>query len=106
MLERNIYTIGWICAVGKELVAATSFLDEKHDDPDQLPTNDNNTYILGRIGKHNVVIAALPHWQYGLVSAATVARDMVCSFPNVRIGLLVGIGGGVPSAMRNVNYVN
>ncbi|KAH8587961.1 hypothetical protein B0O99DRAFT_694005 [Bisporella sp. PMI_857] len=102
MSELNIYTIGWICAVGKELVAATAFLDEKHDDPDQLPANDNNTYILGRIGKHNVVIAALPHWQYGLVSAATVARDMVRSFPNVRIGLMVGIGGGVPSPKHDI----
>ncbi|KAH8598616.1 ankyrin repeat-containing domain protein [Bisporella sp. PMI_857] len=102
MPELNIYTIGWICAVGKELVAATAFLDEKHDDPDQLPANDNNTYILGRIGKHNAVIAALPHWQYGLVSAATVARDMVRSFRNVRIGLMVGIGGGVPSPKHDI----
>ncbi|RYC63098.1 hypothetical protein CHU98_g3117 [Xylaria longipes] len=96
------YTVGWMCAVGKELVAARNFLDETHDSPDHIPVNDNNAYTLGRLGRHNIVIAALPHQQYGLVSAATVARDMVRSFPNVRIGLMVGIGGGAPSAKHDV----
>ena len=42
--------------------------------------------------RHNVVLAVLPKGQYGTTSAATVARDMVHSFPNVRVGLMVGIG--------------
>ncbi|KAI1318348.1 hypothetical protein F5Y16DRAFT_135141 [Xylariaceae sp. FL0255] len=96
------YTVGWICAVGEELVAAQNFLDEKHDEPDHVPANDNNTYTLGRLGKHNIVIAAMPHWQYGLVIAAIVARDMVRSFPNVRIGLMVGIAGGAPSPKHDI----
>jgi nucleoside phosphorylase len=91
------YTIGWICAVLREHVAALSFLDEKHDGLDEQPVNDNNNYTLGRIGKHNVVITALPHWEYGLINAANAARDLVRTFHNVRIGLLVGIGGGVPT---------
>lgn len=102
MSDPNLYTVGWICAVETELVAAASFLDEEHDDPDCLPVNDNNSYVLGRIGKHNVVIAALPDGQYGLVTAATVARDMIRSFPNVRIGLMVGIGGGAPTADHDI----
>ncbi|XDG06948.1 hypothetical protein ABKA04_006563 [Annulohypoxylon sp. FPYF3050] len=101
-LDFNGYTVGWICAVGKELVAARSFLDDEHDPPDHLPSNDNNAYTLGRIGRHNVVIAAMPVDQYGLVSAATVARDMVRSFPRVRIGLMVGIGGGAPSPRHDI----
>ena len=96
MSHLDAYTVGWICADGPELVAALEFLDEEHDAPDHLPINDNNTYSLGRIGKHNVVIATLPHWQYGIESAATVARDMARTFPHVRIGLMVGIGGGAP----------
>lgn len=96
------YTVGWICAIEVERVAAQAFLDEEHDEPDYLPVNDNNSYVLGRIGKHNVVIASTPHSQYGLVSAATVARDMVRSFPNVRIGLMVGIGGGAPSPKHDI----
>jgi nucleoside phosphorylase len=102
MSKLDAYTLGWICAVEKELVAATAFLDEKHEDLEEQPVNDNNTYILGRIAKHNVVIAALPHSQYGLVSAATVARDLARSFPNVRIGIMVGIGGGAPSPKNDI----
>lgn len=102
MADRRLFTVGWICAVGVELVAARALLDEKYDDLDEAPAQDNNTYKLGRIGNHNVVIAALPHSQYGLVSAATVARDMARSFPNVRFGLMVGIGGGAPSSKHDI----
>jgi len=57
---------------------------------------------LGRVGKHNVVTAVLPDGEYGTASAASIARDMLHSFPNVRIGLMVGIGGGVPSKGHDV----
>lgn len=96
------YIVGWICAIQTELVAAQAFLDEKYDIPDDIPVGDNNTYTLGRVGKHKVVIAVMPKYQYGLVNAATVARDMVRSFPNVRIGLMVGIGGGAPSQRHDI----
>jgi nucleoside phosphorylase len=64
--------------------------------------NDNNDYTLGKVGKHNVVIAVLPNGEYGISSAASVARDMLHSFPNVRIGLMVGIGGGAPSRKHDI----
>ena len=96
------YTVGWICAITTEFVAAQAFLDEAHEAPDYLAVHDNNNYALGKIGRHNVVIAVLPHDQYGTASAATVARDMLHSFPNVRIGLMVGIGGGAPSAKHDI----
>ena len=102
MSDPNIYTVGWICALSTEYVAAQSFLDEKHLGPEHVSPNDNNDYVLGNIGKHNVVIAVLPDGEYGTVSAAGVARDMLHSFPNVRIGLMVGIGGGVPSKKHNI----
>ncbi|GAQ11853.1 hypothetical protein ALT_9174 [Aspergillus lentulus] len=57
---------------------------------------DANAYFLGRIGDHNVVIACLPAETTGKVSAATVATDIIRSFPSIRFGLMVGIGGGVP----------
>lgn len=102
MPEPDEYTIGWICAIKTELVAATAFLDEKHDNPNFIPVNDDNAYVLGRIGKHNVVIAALPRGQYGLVSAATVARNLLHTFTNVRISLMVGVGGGAPSQKHDI----
>ncbi|KAF6527446.1 hypothetical protein HZS61_010490 [Fusarium oxysporum f. sp. conglutinans] len=96
------YTVGWICAVTTEFVAARAFFDEKHDQLETIADNDNNNYALGRIGKHNVVMAVLPKSEYGTTSAATVARDMLRSFPNIRFGLMVGIGGGAPSAKHDI----
>ncbi|SPJ73909.1 related to ankyrin [Fusarium torulosum] len=96
------YTVGWICAIATEYVAAQAFLDEEHAGPESVSTHDNNDYTLGKIGKHNVVIAVLPQGEYGISSAANVARDMLHSFPNVRIGLMVGIGGGAPSRKHDI----
>jgi nucleoside phosphorylase len=64
--------------------------------------NDNNDYTLGKVGKHNVVIAVLPNGEYGISSSASVARDLLHSFPNIRIGLMVGIGGGAPSRKHDI----
>lgn len=101
-LANEAYTVGWICAISTEYVAAGVFLDDEHENPESIAQHDNNNYKLGRIGKHNVVIAVLPDGEYGTVSAATVARDMLHSFPNVGIGLMVGIGGGAPSAKNDI----
>ncbi|RAH55200.1 Pfs domain protein [Aspergillus piperis CBS 112811] len=94
-LSRDDYTVGWICALPLEMAAAKVMLDEIHDDLPMQPTDDN-AYLLGRIGKHNVVIACLPSGVYGMTSAATVAAQLSSSFPSIRFGLMVGIGGGVP----------
>ncbi|OCK73411.1 WD40 repeat-like protein [Lepidopterella palustris CBS 459.81] len=89
------YTVGWVCALPIELAAALEMLDEDHDELDPGP-NDSNIYGLGRIGDHNVVIACLPDGQIGVGPAATVAAQMKSTFPSIRFGLMVGIGGGVP----------
>ena len=102
MSNPHDYTIGWICAITTEFVAAQAFLDEKHKEPESVALNDNNSYALGRMGSHSIVIAVLPRGQYGIASAAAVARDLSHSFPNVRIGLMVGIGGGAPSPVSDI----
>jgi nucleoside phosphorylase len=89
------YTIGWICALlESELVAARAMLDEKHPVLLVIDPHDSNSYVLGRISDHNIVIACLLAEIMGKVSAATVAKDMIRSFPAVRFRLMVGIGGG------------
>ncbi|RYP58916.1 hypothetical protein DL769_008749 [Monosporascus sp. CRB-8-3] len=102
MSNPHNYTVGWICAIETEYVAAQVFLDEEHDRPEYVSPNDNNDYALGRIGKHNTVIAVLPDGEYGTSSAARVAKGMLLSFPNVRIGLMVGIAGGAPSQKHDI----
>ncbi|RGP80765.1 multiple ankyrin repeats single kh domain [Fusarium longipes] len=96
MPQTEIYTIGWICALSKELTAAKTFLDTIHDPVGNSEIHDDNSYTLGSIGKHNVVLAVLPYGQYGLVNAAAALKDMTRTFFNLRAVLIVGIGGGVP----------
>ncbi|KAN0072055.1 hypothetical protein V8E54_009784 [Elaphomyces granulatus] len=90
------YTVGWICALHAELAASQAMLDDEHPDL-LLAENDTNTYTLGRIEQHNVVLACLPSGTTGISAAATAARDLLRSFPKVRFGLMVGVGGGAPS---------
>ncbi|KKZ68560.1 hypothetical protein EMCG_01008 [[Emmonsia] crescens] len=94
-IHRDGYSVGWICALALEMAAAKMMLDEIHPNLPQLP-HDQNNYVLGRIAGHNVVIACLPAGVYGTTSATLVAEHMLLSFPSIRFGLLVGIGGGVP----------
>jgi nucleoside phosphorylase len=76
-------------------------LDEEHPLFPQ-DVNDSNIYTFGSVGEHNVVIACLPAGQMGNDSAASVAVQMKSSFNAIRFGLMVGIGGGVPSAEHDV----
>jgi nucleoside phosphorylase len=84
-----------------EFTAAQEMLDEEHQD---IPPNnkDSNIYTLGSIGSHNVVLACLPAGQMGTNSAVAVAIQMKTTFPAIRFGLMVGIGGGVPSKGADV----
>ncbi len=93
------YNVGWICALPKEQTAATAMLDERHGNLPK-PPHDSNTYTLGAIGQHNVVIACLLKGKYGTNSAANVATLMIGTFPSVKVGLMVGIGGGIPPKVR------
>lgn len=101
-MDRSKYTVGWICALTEEFVAARAFLDETHERPKDLDPKDSNNYALGKMSDHNIAIACLPLGGYGTVSAAGVAINMVRSFPNIRIGLMVGIGGGAPSKQHDI----
>jgi len=98
MPKNEDYTVGWICALSRESVGAQLFPDDHYaDGPEYASQKDNNSYTLGMMGQHNVVIAVLPEGEYGTATAASVARDMVHTFPSVRVGLMVGIGGGAPT---------
>jgi nucleoside phosphorylase len=47
------------------------------------------------MGAHNIDIAIMP--EIGNNSAASVATPLMSDFKSIRFGLLVGIGGGIPS---------
>src|SRR5262249_28301533 len=95
------YTVGWICALSIELAAAAGMLDEEHQDLPQAD-DDPNLYTLGRIGEHKIVIPCLPAGQMGNSSATPAAVRMKVKFTAIRFGMMVGIGGGVPSEESDV----
>lgn len=94
-LTNDDYTVGWICALKENLAASRAMLDLEHPRLSQVE-QDKNSYTLGQIGQHNVVLACLPSGSLGAIPAATAAANMLRSFPRIRFGLMVGIGGGVP----------
>ena len=97
MPDPGLYTIGWVCATAIARTAAKFILDEVHDDLDATLPNDTNSYLLGKVGVHNVVICVLPSGEYGISTASSCATNMLRTFPNIRFGLMVGIGGGAPT---------
>lgn len=99
-LSPEEYTVGWICAIPTELKAAKAMLDETHAPLEAQPKSDENNYTLGRMGKHNIVFAVLP--SYGTINTAIVGKSMQSTFPNLRFGLMVGVGGGIPSAVNDI----
>lgn len=100
---RDTFQIGWICALPIEAAAAKEMLDENFGNLDVQDPADSNAYTLGRIGKHHVVIACLPGGQYGTTSATTVANHMIRTFSkSLRIGLMVGVGGAIPSVAHDI----
>jgi nucleoside phosphorylase len=100
-LCREDYTVGWVCALPVELAAALEMLDEEHVALNQDPL-DENIYSLGSVAGHNVVIVCLPAGRIGNNPAAAVATQIKATFNSIRFGLIVGIGGGVPSAEADI----
>jgi nucleoside phosphorylase len=93
------YTVAWITALFHERAAGKAMFDEEYkDSPPGFSKNssDPNAYSWGRMGKHHVVLCSLPEGEYGTNVTATIAQGLRSSLPHIRIGLLVGIGAGVP----------
>src|ERR1700722_13567127 len=101
LMTHEDYTVAWICALPLEAAAAKAMLDKTHLQLSQYK-DDDNAYMLGEISGHNIVIACLPSGTYGTIPAATVAANMRTTFPSIRFGLMVGIGGGVPSMNNDI----
>ncbi|UKZ68423.1 uncharacterized protein TrAtP1_009459 [Trichoderma atroviride] len=95
--RREDFNVAVICAIVTEYNAVCQIFDEFWDEEgDQYgrAEGDLNTYTTGRIGKHNVVLALLPH--IGKSNAAAAAASFRSSYTHVELALLVGVCGGVP----------
>jgi nucleoside phosphorylase len=96
----NDYTVAIVCAIEFEMSAVRYMLDEEHR---RLPSShgDSNSYILGKLCGHHVVLACLPGNQ-GKSAAAIVATNLERTFPSIKWRFLPGIGGGVPSEKNDI----
>lgn len=93
------YNIGWITIKPEsELVAARLMLDETHKKI-QI-AGDPFAYYPGKIGEHKVVISC--SGEAGKHQATECAVNMMRTFKNIKVGLLSGIGGGVPSPKHDI----
>ncbi|KAL4766729.1 hypothetical protein BDW60DRAFT_27146 [Aspergillus nidulans var. acristatus] len=100
--SRKDFTIAIICALPLEADAVEALFDEHYDRLGKYygkQRGDANSYINGRIGKHDVVLCYLPGMGKG--SAASVASSLRVSYIGIRLSLVVGICGGVPALSNN-----
>ncbi|KAK5632769.1 hypothetical protein RRF57_008483 [Xylaria bambusicola] len=96
--DRSDFHVAIICALKIEADAVYSLLDKDWNDEGHdygKDKNDTNSYTLGSIGQHNVVIVRLSGM--GSIRASTAAGNLNLSFPNITLALVVGVCGGVPT---------
>ncbi|PON25117.1 pfs domain-containing protein [Trichoderma gamsii] len=88
------YTIGWVATIPFGVAAFRALLDEEHESLPPQDDLDGNSYVLGRMGAHNVVLAFPGESKSTL--AAEIVSNMAYSFPKIQLRLIVGVGGGAP----------
>ena len=101
--SRDDFEIALICALPIERNAVEVLLDEEYETDGfsyGKAAGDPNAYTTGRLGKQDVVLAYMSGM--GGISAAAVASSLRSSFKSIRIGIVVGICGGVPTAASGV----
>ncbi|KAH6959360.1 nucleoside phosphorylase domain-containing protein [Fusarium avenaceum] len=94
---RKDFRIAIVCALPLEADAITLLFDHFWDEQGDLygrADGDANTYITGRIGEHNTVLALLPN--IGNINAAIATTSLRWSYTGLKLAILVGICGGVP----------
>ncbi|KAL7784841.1 hypothetical protein V8C37DRAFT_342878 [Trichoderma ceciliae] len=93
---REDFQIALICALRVEFDAVEALFDDYYekDFSYSKALGDPNAYTTGRIGDHDVVLAFMPGM--GKVNSASVAAGFRTSFPGIKLGVVVGVCGGVP----------
>ncbi|KAG9502013.1 hypothetical protein J7337_007723 [Fusarium musae] len=105
-VKQSHFLVGWVCILQEEYSAVRHVLDKRYGTDHEAGfisgKGDSNTYELGRIGEHYVVINLPPAGIYGQISAFKIVSGMKSTFPHMRFWMLVGIGGGVPSQRADI----
>ncbi|KAK4078359.1 uncharacterized protein Triagg1_3375 [Trichoderma aggressivum f. europaeum] len=97
------YTVAWINTTVISSLTARLIFDNNHKISSPNVPGDFNAYYFGRMWKHNVVVCYLPQGDES--TSATVKKrveNMLSIFQGIRVAVLVGIGGGVPSDQHDI----
>ncbi|KAL5356413.1 nucleoside phosphorylase domain-containing protein [Aspergillus floccosus] len=100
-LDRCVFDIAVVCALREESDAVEAAFDCFLEDDElyyEKVAGDPNSYTFGKIGAHHVVLAYMPGM--GKASSASLAASFRASFPNIQLGMVVGICGEVPQPDR------
>jgi nucleoside phosphorylase len=99
--DRDAFQVGIICALPVESDAVEALFDEFWEDNNIYgkAAGDPNAHTIGKIGHHNVVLAFLPGM--GKCHSASAVASFRSSFGGIKLGLVVGICGGVPLSAEN-----
>ncbi|KAH7113702.1 hypothetical protein B0J13DRAFT_243078 [Dactylonectria estremocensis] len=96
MSNPNDYTVGWICAITTEYVAAQEFLDEEHEGPEYVSPNDTNPgFEIDRIDRFRALIDRF-------ISIVTLNRsDRASRDEATKLRNPKKEGGGAPSSLES-----
>ncbi|KAL6228930.1 nucleoside phosphorylase domain-containing protein [Aspergillus navahoensis] len=89
--------IAIICALTLEAEAVEDLFDETYDrlgERYRKEPGDDNAYVNGRIGMHNVAMCYMAGMGKG--SAASAASSLEISYKRIGVALVVGLCGGAP----------
>ncbi|KAI9150646.1 hypothetical protein HJFPF1_10421 [Paramyrothecium foliicola] len=91
------FEIALFCALTIEADAVEALFDHYWDFEDfyRKAPGDPNAYSTGSIGRHSVVLVHMS--DMGKANAAAAAASCRNSFPNIKLALVVGVCGAVPS---------
>lgn len=95
--NRSQFTVAIFCALPLEADAVRDLFEEIWGEGETYgkAAGDANTYTLGKILHHNVVLVHMGGMGKGAASQAS--SSLLSSYPEIKLGLVVGICGGVPS---------
>jgi len=99
------FQIAIICALKIEVDAVEAVFDKDWEEDGKYgrQPGDSNEYSMGKIGKHNVVLAFMPN--IGKEGASSTASYLRMSFREINLGLVVGICGAVPVTKENLEII-
>ncbi|KAF2999902.1 hypothetical protein E8E13_008562 [Curvularia kusanoi] len=91
---REDFQVAVLCALPVEAEAVEHFFDRIWTRKTGQHHNDKNTYTLGHVGRHNVVLVHMSGM--GTNNAKDACHYLAWSFGRIKLRLVVGICGGIP----------